>query len=152
MSWTWLFFKHISRRRYRKGEAPQTEISLKRFPQEEILVQSYLCGLYEERVVGTENGRCYLDRAGFSEDPYSLFSEEQKCERKRRKQKQDLLQRVCGYEVPLMQANSNGMYFLVRLFNCHQAERLMNSFFVCTIQALRITQTRKQRIWRMPPM
>lgn len=55
---------------------------------DEILDEAYRIGFYEEYVVGEEDGRDFLDKAGILEDPYSIFDEELKRKRKRRKQEQ----------------------------------------------------------------
>ena len=50
-----------------------------------ILNEAYLSGLYDEFVVGEVEGLDKLERAGIQEDPYCIFSDELKRERKRRK-------------------------------------------------------------------
>ncbi|KAL7552999.1 hypothetical protein ACHAWF_016243 [Thalassiosira exigua] len=41
-----------------------------------ILDELYRCGFYEEHVVGTEEGKQWLDQAGILDKPYSIFREE----------------------------------------------------------------------------
>ena len=53
---------------------------------DEILDDAYLSGFYEAHVVDTEEGRGILEHAGVLDDPESIFSDDLRCERNRRKQ------------------------------------------------------------------
>lgn len=51
----------------------------------EILEEAYVSGVYDDFIVGTEEGQSYLESRGIREKPYSIFGEELKRKRKRRK-------------------------------------------------------------------
>jgi len=61
----------------------------KLFGLDEIIDEAFVSGLYETYVVGTENGREYLEQAGIFNEPYSIFDEDLKLRRKRRKKDQE---------------------------------------------------------------
>jgi len=75
-----------------------------------IIEETYLSGFYETHVVETKNGREMLEKAGILDEPYSIFSEELKRKRKRRKHNQEQtvgLRSETGNEVPTRRNISN---------------------------------------------
>ena len=49
---------------------------------EEIINETYLTGFYDENIVQSEEGQCWLERAGLSNNPYSIFNERLQQKRK----------------------------------------------------------------------
>jgi len=76
---------------------------------DEIIDEAFVSGFYEKHIVGTENGREWLEQAGILEDPYSIFDDDLKCRRKRRKHNQDgadLVNTEICKNVPMMKKDT----------------------------------------------
>lgn len=94
-----------------------------------ILDEAYLSGFYEEHVVGTKEGNEYLGKAGILDEPFSIFSDELKCERENRKKRHKLGEKQTD---PLLsesqgskrQENSNGMSFMQQFQYVRSSSRL----------------------------